>query len=32
MDARRFARDVESVYGQMWQKWVQERTIEPGHR
>jgi predicted O-linked N-acetylglucosamine transferase (SPINDLY family) len=28
MDARRFARDVESVYVRMWQKWCEDRTIQ----
>jgi predicted O-linked N-acetylglucosamine transferase (SPINDLY family) len=27
MDARRFARDVESAYTGMWQKWCEHRTI-----
>jgi protein O-GlcNAc transferase len=27
MDARRFARDVESAYGRMWLKWCEDRTI-----
>ncbi|MGD0461243.1 MAG: tetratricopeptide repeat protein [Tepidisphaeraceae bacterium] len=28
MDARRFARDVESAYGRMWLKWRQQRTMQ----
>jgi predicted O-linked N-acetylglucosamine transferase (SPINDLY family) len=27
MDARRFARDVESAYSRMWLKWCEQRTI-----